>query len=816
MRALSESILKGSFIGLLLLSAVHPPGPPPVGLATACLVGGLALSMAVATVVQLPQRRSARGHWVVFFLASALESPLFGCAGLLAGLLLAAWMTGIAHSRGAALPLVAGGFAVGVSLGSLRFVRRPWMRLGWGLIVLLAVAGLAFSLLYPSSPGAAPEVRRAQAFFLFLGFLLFWLTAFTGTQAEAEAEAAIVSAGVGLVLCLLPGQQETNVLCLLAILLVYFTAVRYMLPRVRTWQQLFRGWVLARAGLIPPALCAYRRAFLLRPTHEWIRHRLGEMHGALNLQDIRHDRQMLEMVDPDLCLERIASLLLTVSPTETMLEQAHHLLDLAEMKQPSKGAVTAYWRAVAFTHGGRFEEAVGCLLRILAPHSGAGQDGRATILFEAWQLALTLHPELNRRVGGAVLELPGKRMEAIAAVERRLARAPGDAAALDLQRLLYSALTEAEYQAVAGSEGIARDCNHGYVQQLGLALIDDATRWHQGAAYLRLAARGLPEQAPGIYVRIAETCRRFHDPQGAQLHLELARHAGLRAGYQTLADEQRLAFFTAVRRLAEDARTRGDVDQALEYYRLLAESERSGLETLRALADLYEQKGDVIGALRATEEALVYHPRDADLRARKDRYYYSLLPADLPGHLPTLGSTFDLGYCLQKARMLLDERDGDAGLLDWAHHLAELALAARPDSLAAQVLLARALRQRGQAERSLQLLEDVYHGKPQAFASRADEEAWLQACRLLGECYLYEEGRPDLALHCLNDFRKSPRSGADTLYRLGQAYEQVGDRLRALRCYELVAAYDGHVLVPAARDALLRLRSDQPGEPSPR
>src|SRR5438067_1108337 len=67
--------------------------------------------------------------------------------------------------------------------------------------------------------------------------------------------------------------------------------------------------------------------------------------------------------------------------------------------------------------------------------------------------------------------------------------------------------------------------------------------------------------------------------------------------------------------------------------------------------------------------------------------------------------------------------------------------------------------------------------------------------------------RPDLAVPCLTDFRKCARSGADTLYRLGQAYEQLGDRARALKCYEHVTSYDNHPLLYEAREAIHRVKA---------
>ena len=68
------------------------------------------------------------------------------------------------------------------------------------------------------------------------------------------------------------------------------------------------------------------------------------------------------------------------------------------------------------------------------------------------------------------------------------------------------------------------------------------------------------------------------------------------------------------------------------------------------------------------------------------------------------------------------------------------------------------------------------------------------------------EHRRDLAVPCFLDFRKFPKSGARTLFKLGQAYEQLGDRARAVRCYQQVTAYDGNPLAPDAYEAINRLQ----------
>jgi predicted Zn-dependent protease len=71
--------------------------------------------------------------------------------------------------------------------------------------------------------------------------------------------------------------------------------------------------------------------------------------------------------------------------------------------------------------------------------------------------------------------------------------------------------------------------------------------------------------------------------------------------------------------------------------------------------------------------------------------------------------------------------------------------------------------------------------------------------------YLDEYGRPDLAIACYKDYRDSQRSGADTIYRLAQAYEAAGDIPNAKRCYKLVMGYASHPRYWDASSALRRL-----------
>src|SRR5262249_10876908 len=158
-----------------------------------------------------------------------------------------------------------------------------------------------------------------------------------------------------------------------------------------------------------------------------------------------------------------------------------------------------------------------------------------------------------RRVGQPQLAQPGRRMEAIAAVERRLGLHVDDADAWALKRLLYQDLTEADYDAAGGANEEAKDFDHGYAHQLGLALIDDPVRWQRGGEFLRVAARGLPLQGPTIFLQIARAHERAGNAEGARHNYELARRAGRSAGPKDLGEEDRLAYFSVLKWLAEAA-----------------------------------------------------------------------------------------------------------------------------------------------------------------------------------------------------------------------------------------------------------------------
>ena len=522
-----------------------------------------------------------------------------------------------------------------------------------GLILALAV-GLVGGLLYwlgqfgDLAQKYHLDDQTVFAVQILLSIPFFYLLTFAGHEEETEIEIGVMCASLGLGLGILTYEyvQYRSVAFLLP-MLVYFGYTMKVLPSLRVLKHAFRGLSYARVGRYRRALQAFRRALHLDPNNRLARDGFWDVHRSLDLDQLANDPQTLALVDLDLCLQRAGSLLLQPGPSAAQLDEAHRLLDLVLRLQPSMRPSVDYWRAVAHTHAHQFDQAATELEHILDPtHYGPGNPQRHNVLLAAWQLALLLHDELRRRVGEPQLVLPNRRMEAIAAVERRLADNPDDQPIWGLKRLLYQNVTEEEYNAFAGEGIVASHFDHEYVQQLGLALIDDNARWQRGGEYLRMAARGLPALGPTIFVQIAQAHQRAGHIEEARHNYELAKRAGMAVGQKNLGDAERQAYFATVKLLGEDALARGDLQAAIENYHLYAESERAGLETLRTLASLHEKKGDALSAMRVTDQALVaYNAKDKDLLERKDRYYYSVMPEQIRDRIESVRPWFDFDYC---------------------------------------------------------------------------------------------------------------------------------------------------------------------------
>jgi tetratricopeptide (TPR) repeat protein len=708
----------------------------------------------------------------------------------------------------------AGGAVLGFGFHQLRQVRNWAWRFGLAAAVGALLVYLAVTYL-DDLPGLAdPAARRAFGTYILIGLPFFYLLTFCGEADESEVEIAALSAGLGVGLYLLGLSSETNLLggklVFLAPVVVYFVYATRVLPGLRVFKHTLRGYSALTVGRLTDALAEFKRALRLSPANELAAEGMWAVHQRVDVTRLPADDPLLAHLDYGFCLDLAAALLLgNRPPTAAEREKAGRMLDLVERQRPALLPRIDYLRAVSLTHAKQFDAAAETLARLLDPAAPADTAVREAVLFDAWNLALRLHPELVRRLGADELAKPGRRMAAIGAVERKLLADPGDPAARELRQSLYAGLTEAEFAADAAS-GPPAHFNYDYAEQLGLARIDDPddAQRERAMGFLRIAGRGLPDRGPGIFAKLAEVAAARGDHEAARGYREQVKRCGVLVGPKALAADQRKVYFATLRTAAEEAEARGDYEEAIADLRLYLEGGTAELESYRKMADLYEKARDPLNALLMTETALTYSGKDRDLLDRKDRYYYSVEPDRLRAVREKVERWFDADYCVRKARTILDGRDADADMLDWAVHLCRLARVVRPDSAAVRATEARVLLRKGERDAALQLLEDVREAKP---SGGDDLEAWYQATRTLGEMYLNELGRPDLAVRCFLDYREHSRSGADTLFNIARSYEAAGDRANAIRYYDAVTAYDQHPKYWEAQDAVRRLKAEGGG-----
>lgn len=698
---------------------------------------------------------------------------------------------------------VIAGAVLGYGLMQLRGV-RDW-RWRFSLAALVGIGLVVVAVMYLDESGwlQNPEARRAFGLFILAGLPFFYLLGFCGVTEESEVEIAALCAGLGVGIHLLQFPANVPSLGFLLPVGLYVIYITKWITGLRGFKHTLRGYNFLLANQFKPALLSFRRARQIDSKNALAAQGLLQVHRKLDPIQLESDPELSTLLDFGFCLDRAESLLVGErTPTTAERTEAGKLIDLTQRYRPALSPRISYLRAILATHEKQFDEAAGHLKTLLDPANQAEARQRDPFVFAAWDLALRLHPELIKRLGEAELSAPGRRMDAIAAIERQLVRFPNDSTAQELKTVFYAGLTESEYLAASPR----REFSFDYVEQLGLALVDDANpgRRDRGMAFLRIAARGLADRGPALFQKLATAAEASGDREAAAGYRGQIKRVGLEIGPQSLPADQRTIFFETVQRLVTDAVARNDFESAAADQRLLIGSGPNELEQYRTLADYYEKAGDPLNALVAVETARLYKSNDADLLTRKDKYYYSVTPERLAAVKDKVESLFDVEYCVNKANSVLSSRDADLDLLDWADHLISLARIMKPRSLPAMLAQGRLKLRRGDRDTGLSLLEDVREANP---TGGDDKEAWYMASRILGELYLNELNRPDLAVTCFTDYKEHPKSGADTLFWIAKSHENLGDVKNAIRFYDAVTAYDQHPRYWEATEAVSRLKN---------
>jgi tetratricopeptide (TPR) repeat protein len=812
--AKSEYILKGVFLGLLLFVSLQKGLDwAATGRVALWLVGGFLVALVIAAARQWRGLHGLGRNPVGFLLFLLLENPFLIYCGIILGLAGAAvdYLVVLKERTGGGIPppesdilgyCVLGGAIFGYGLGELRQIKHPLYRLGVTAILCAAVGVMLYYWLEDLNFLGDEEQRRLLGVHLLLGIPFFYLLVFCGMAEESEGEIAALCVTFGLAMYLIKFPSRMPALgTLLPVGIYCIYTIRVMRP-LRVFKHALRGIGHAEVGRVKDALAAFDRALQLNPHHPLARHGMVRLHRGLRID--RLDNETRALLNPTLVVNEAANVLLAGPPNPNQLREANDLLDFVEGQWPQLKPTTDYYKAVAETHAHKLDAAVEHLSTLLDPEAWpAGDRHRDVILFDAWQLALRTHPELKRRVGDVQLPLPGRRVEALRAVERQLRQNP-DPAIASFRAELFDGLTEAEF-ANAAAGGPLSDFPYGYAEEVGLPLLESPDAWRRGALFIRIAAHGQPERGPTLFQNLAQVAEKNGDPAEAHRYRKRVREFGQAVGPVNLPADQQAIYFATIKKLGEEAIAAKDWKEAIQDYILLSHSESSGKETLRTLAQMYENDGQVLAALRTTEDALT-RGSDADLMARKDKYYYSVDPDELRNRADEVRGHFDVKYCVKKAKQLLDTGGTDLEVLDWATHLSKLALVMEPKNLVANVQMARCHLRRGERDDGLRLLEDVREMQ----ASGGDErEAREWTLRQLGALYLDDYNRPDLAIECLTEFLNSEKSGARTLYDLGRAYEAKGETGPALKHYRQAAAYEDNPIRWDAEEAIRRL-TDRP------
>ena len=814
----SEFALKGLFLGLLLYTAmqiqIRSTQDPAVssweltGTVGLYMLGGLAAGIVVGLLRQVRDlgRLFRKPHAFLVFLL--LENPLLIYMGLIGGLGLGAFREfepGEGKPNLVMLSVI--GAILGFVFGELRGRKDARYRLGLGVITGAVVIWLLVRYLQNFNNGIflnedSPD-RQMLGLLILLGLPFYYLLCFVGLAEESEAEIAGLCTMLGFAIHLLKFPSNMPSAGFLLPVAIYFVYVIYVLPGLRVFKHTLRGFTYMEVGKMRKALLAFRRALQLDPKNALAQQGMDWLHA--NIEIDRVDAGTLGLLDPSRCMKRVRMLLAT-KPTAEQMNKAHHILNLVEKLWPKLASQLIYYRAVAAVHLKDIDKATAQLDDLLNPEGWYPDDAaRRDILFDAWQLALLTLPTLKQRAGLPQLSLPGRRMEAIDAVERQLVKQPDEPTILEFRKLLYEDLQESEYTAAA-QNGLPADFSHRYAEEIGMALVGNSAQWQRGAQFLQIAANGLPSRRPTIYSKLAEAYAKAGETLQATRFLQQVRDAGQEFGLDRLPPDQRAIYFSTVKRLADEAVARSDHDEAIYNYSLSTHAPDSGVPTLRALAETYEKKQDIMNALRITEKALCHDGRDPDLLAKKDKYYFSLDAESLATTAKendNVRKFFDVGYCVKKAKSVLDSKNADLDAIDWAHHLVSLALVMQPKNLIALVQKARLHLRRGERDEALTLLEDVREMKPNG---TEESDAWYYVHKQLGKIYLDEINRADFAIPVFNEYLNHVGSGAETLYDLGRAYEATGDKANAMKCFNQVTAYENHPLHWEAQSAIRRLK----------
>lgn len=804
---LLEDLSKGLFLGLCHTLVVRVTTPSSLLWVVAIVASVLGMGLSLENRRQKRGKPKGRAPLLITAILGILDHPaavsLWLAVGLVMGLLAGPGI-GLAN-----LFAIGFGLLAGLALHVLKRLSALWLRRTAAVAWVAGLAALAwFGQVsgWTSVEGSPGVVSMA----LVLSGLGYHLLAFAGRDEETELEIAIPCVALSLALGTLdlpPMARGAVVLLPLGLFVVYCERIRKHLV---VFKHVLRGMGHEQQGNLRDGLWYYRQALAADPNAELAIAGNWRVHKLIDPRDLAGDPDLMQMIDPLVCLSRAGELLSAPTVPPTALEEADKLLGIVEYRRPDLPWTIGWHRLRLLLAEGKGEEALSWFQKHIdvAPRDVMSfPSHEADSLFQIWQLGLK-DQRLIGRGSLDVLETPRRLFDLLAVVGRRLIEIPDDADAQQLRPFLYDKLALDRFEAyVSDYPNDPMDWfDFRYCWELARGASGDGALPGRVIELLRIAEHGLPAHRLVIWHTIGRLSESTSPEQAHMWHARV-KELGLSLGQSQLSGTESDAFFASVRYLADRALSANRIEEAIDHLEIYTRSAKSGLETLRVLKELYEASGQPVLALRPVEAALAYslgERQQKEWAAEKARLYRLLRPEEVRARLGEVERYFDFGYCYRRAKSLFDS-GGDAEVV--MHDLELASLGGRSYLIPVNYLLGRCHWQKGEVDNAVLCWEAVRQSRPERFADKDQEEAFFQSTRFLGDAYLETLNQPEKAIECFSIYKDYVKSGADTLYKLAAAYERSGQPAHARKWYDMVLVYPSHPKAGPAREALARLQA---------
>jgi tetratricopeptide (TPR) repeat protein len=224
-------------------------------------------------------------------------------------------------------------------------------------------------------------------------------------------------------------------------------------------------------------------------------------------------------------------------------------------------------------------------------------------------------------------------------------------------------------------------------------------------------------------------------------------------------------------------KTEDDVDALIRDRQKKIAEEPEKLDHYKSLADLYLQKKDFDKAIRVLDQTIKLAPADSDLPTVRFRTVMKRFDSQIEDAQKESDDSPDNQQLRDKVEQLKKDKD-DYALRDMRARVAKY-----PTNLDLRLELGELLMKMGMLDDAIKELQ----------VAKSSSKKRTVALNALGECFRLK-GQPDMAveqfekafseLYVMDSFKK------EVMYNLGRAYEDLGEKEKALQQYKQIYAED--------------------------